>query len=111
MQKILMHLAQMEVLASMKAPKMHQYSKSESLDFRIAFSVCQKNISRTYMTDVNTALGLSPRKISHKFSSQQEKVKHKKKEKSSSVQFKKRRPQLKESSSSRSQLQLREGVT
>ena len=42
----------------------------KSLDFRIAFSVCQKNISRTYMTDVNTAIGLSPRKISHKFSSQ-----------------------------------------
>ena len=56
-----------------KAPKMHNYSKSESLEFRIASVVYQKNICQTYMTDVNTGIGLSPRKLSHKFSSQQEK--------------------------------------
>ena len=95
---MLMRLAQMEVLPPMnesfnlvvasEAPKIHHYSKSESLDFRFASAVCQKNIDQTYMTDVNTAIGLSPGKISHKFSSQQEKVKLRKK--SSSVQFKKR---------------------
>ena len=42
------------------------------------------------MTDVNTAIGLSPGRISHKFLSQQEKVKLKKKEKSPSIQFKKK---------------------
>ena len=58
-----------------KAPKMHHYSKSESLDFRIALAVCQKTIGQTYITDVNIAIGLSSGKISHKFSSKQEKVK------------------------------------
>ena len=42
------------------------------------------------MNDVNTAIGLSPGKTIHKFSSQQEIVKLRKKEKSSSVQFKKK---------------------
>ena len=97
---------------ALKAPKMHHYSKSESLDFHIASAVCQRNIGQTYMTDVNTATGLSPGKISHKFSSQQEKVKLKKKEKSLSGLFKKRHLQVKESRrSSSSQHYLREGVT
>ena len=100
------------LLVASKAPKMHHYSKLESVDFRTASVVCQKNTGQTYMTDVNTAIGLSPGRISHKFSSQQEKVKLKKKEKSSSVQFKKTRLQLKESRrSSGSQQQLRKGVT
>ena len=76
---------------------MHHYSKSESLDFRIASAVYQKNIGQTHVTDVNAAIGLSSGRISHKFSSQQEKVKLEKKEKSSSVQFKRKRLQLKES--------------
>ena len=90
---------------------MDRYSKSESLDFCITSAVCQKSIGHAYMTDVNTAISLTPGKMSHKFSSQQEKVKLKKKEKSSSVQLKKRFLQLKESrrSSSRQQ-QLREGL-
>ena len=68
---------------------MHHYSKSESRNFHIPSAVYQKNIGQTYMTDVNTAIGLSPGKISFKFSSKQEKVKLKKKEKSLSIQFKK----------------------
>ena len=68
---------------------MHHYSQSESFDFCIASAICQKNIGQTYNTDVNTAIGLFPSKISHKFSSRLEKVKLKKKEKSSSAQFKK----------------------
>ena len=92
-----------------KAPKMHHHSKSESLDFRIASEVCQKDISQTYMIDVNTAVYLSTGKISRKLSSKQEKLKRKK---SLFVQFKKRRLQLKENRrSSGSQQQLREGVT
>ena len=55
-----------------KAPKMHHYSKSEKIDFRIASAVCQKSIDQTYMTDVSTTISLSQGKISHKFSSQQE---------------------------------------
>ena len=80
------------LVAASKTPKMHHYLKSESLDFRIASAVCQRNISQIYMTDVNTAIGLSPRKISHKFSSRQERVKLKRKEKRSSVRFKKKKP-------------------
>ena len=88
---------------------MHHYSKSEGLNIRTASAVCQKNIGQTCMTN-NTVIDLSPRKINHKFSSQQEKVKLKMKEKRSAFQFKKRHLQLKESRSSDSRKQLREGV-
>ena len=63
------------LVVTSKAPKMYHYSQSESLDFHIALADCQKTISQTYINDVNTTIGLSPGKISHKFSSQQEKVK------------------------------------
>ena len=32
------------LVVTSKSPKMHHYSKSESLDFRIDSAVCQKNI-------------------------------------------------------------------
>lgn len=35
---------------------MYNYSQPESLSFRIALAVCQKNIEQTYMTDVNAAI-------------------------------------------------------
>ena len=102
----------LNLVVASKAPKMHHYSKSEKIDFRIASAVCQKSIDQTYMTDVSTTISLSQGKISHKFSLQQEKIKLKKKQKSSSVQFIKRRLPLKESRrSSGSQQQLREGLT
>ena len=75
------HAKNANALRNSKERKIHHYSKSEIFDFRIASAVCQKNIGQTYMTDVNTATGLSPGKISHKFLSQLEKVKLEKKEK------------------------------
>ena len=65
---------------------------------------------QTYMIDVNTAISFSPWRISHEFSSQQEKVKLREEEKSSTVQLKKRRLQLRERRSSGSQQQLRDRV-
>ena len=91
-----------------RPPKMHHYSKSECLDFRTGSPYCQKSIAQAYMTDVNTAIGSSLGKISHKFSSQQESSNLEKKEKSSAIQLKKRHLQLKENRrSSSSQQQFR----
>ena len=36
-----------KLVAALKTPLMHHYSKSESLDFRIASVVCQRNVGQT----------------------------------------------------------------
>ena len=36
-----------KLVVALKTPLMHQYSKSESLDFRIASVVCQRNVGQT----------------------------------------------------------------
>ena len=80
------------LVAESRPPKMHHYSKSECLDFRTGSPYCQKSIVQAYMTDVNTAIGSSLAKISHKFSSQQEKFKLKKERKKFSHSIKKKTP-------------------
>ena len=36
-----------KLVFALKTPLMHHYSKSESLDFRIASVVCQRNVGQT----------------------------------------------------------------
>ena len=36
-----------KLFVTLKTPLMHHYSKSESLDFRIASVVCQRNVGQT----------------------------------------------------------------
>ena len=53
-------------IVASKAPKNCHYSKSESLDFRIASIVCQKNVGETYLKVVNEEMNLSPGKVNMK---------------------------------------------
>ncbi|XP_024880426.1 uncharacterized protein LOC112460127 [Temnothorax curvispinosus] len=46
-----------------KNPKSHHYAGSESFDFRVAATVCEKNIGTKYVIDLNQKLGLSTGKI------------------------------------------------
>ncbi|XP_071652286.1 uncharacterized protein [Temnothorax longispinosus] len=45
---------------SAKSCKAHHYAGSESFDFRVAATVCEKNIGTKYIVDLNKKLGLSP---------------------------------------------------
>ena len=36
-----------KLVVALKTPSMHHYSKSESLDFRTASVVCQRNVGQT----------------------------------------------------------------
>ena len=47
-------------MAASKAPKSQHFSKSESLDYRVAAAVCQKNMGEGYLCVVNEVAGLSP---------------------------------------------------
>ena len=47
-------------MVASETPKNCHHSKSESLDFRIASTVCQKNVGETYLKVVNEEINLSP---------------------------------------------------
>ena len=99
------------VVAS-KAPKNCHYSKSQSLDYRIASAVCQKNIGENYVKQVNEHIGLSPGKIGAKIGDKRERKFLKRKERDASKKSKKRRIELKVSSSTTiKQREVREGTT
>ena len=99
-------------MVASKAPKSRHYSKSESLDYRIAAAVCQKNMGEGYLSLVNKIAGMSPGNIAVESSSRKEKSFRKRKMQSSSKENKRRRLALKQSRlENLSQLSLREGVT
>lgn len=47
-------------LVATKNPKYKFNAGSEALPFRVAASVCQKNLGATYVLDVNKKIGVSP---------------------------------------------------
>lgn len=95
-----------------KAPKSKHYSKSESLDFRVAAAVCQKNTGEGYLPDVFKNIGLSPGKITRTAADRFDKSAEKRRLRASTKNFKRRRLQLKHSNyASLGQKELREGVT
>ena len=78
-----------------KAPKTKHYSKSESLDFRVAAAVCQKNIGEGYLPDVFKKASLSPGKITQTASDRLDKKMEKRKLRAGTKKFKRRRLELK----------------
>ena len=95
-----------------KAPKSHHFSKSESLNYRIASAVCQKNLGESYVNFVNKEISLSPGKVIGKGSDRRDNAMLKKKEKASTIPAKKRRRELKSLRySTTAQREVREGVT
>ena len=99
-------------MVASKAPKSHHYSKSESLDYRIAAAVCQKNMGEGYLCIVNEIAGMSPGRIAVESSCRKEKSFRKRKMQSSSKESKRRRLALKQSRFEHlDHLSLREGVT
>lgn len=54
-------------LVATKNPKYKFNAGSEALPFRVAASVCQKNLGTTYVLDVNKKIGVSPGEDTKKF--------------------------------------------
>ena len=95
-----------------KAPKTKHYSKSESLDFRVAAAVCQKNVGESYLPKIFQLSGLSPGRVTVNKAATFDRVTEKRRDRQSSKKWKRRRLELKNSNfSSSNQKELREGVT
>ena len=95
-----------------KAPKSHHFSKSESLSYRIASAVCQKNIGEGYLNLVNNDLSLSPGKVIEKGAVSRNNAFLQKKERQKTKTGKKRRRELRSlRSSTIAQREIREGLT
>ncbi|XP_071652436.1 uncharacterized protein [Temnothorax longispinosus] len=93
-----------------KAPKSKYYGASESLNFRVAASVCQKNIGVTYIEQIYKELNLSPSTV--KFRESKENVRKRKIENLRTVEAKRRRLFHKKNRSSKmASVQRREGIT
>ena len=99
-------------MVASKAPKYCHYSKSESLDFRIASTVCQKNVGETYVNIVNDEISLSPGKVCRQVSNRRDSIFLKRKERDTTLKAKRRRLQLKSlRNTTTTQKEVREGVT
>lgn len=99
-------------MVASKAPKSRHYSKSESLDFRIAAAVSQKNMGEGYMCVVNDVAGIPTGKIAVDCSDRKQNVFRKRKSKSLSKESKRRRIELQQSHFEiEKPLVVREGVT
>ena len=95
-----------------KAPKTKHYSKSESLDFRVAAAVCQKNVGEGYLPKIFQLSGLSPGRVTVNKAASFDRVTEKRRNQQGSKKWKRRRLELKNSNfSSANQKELREGVT
>ena len=95
---------------SSKAPKNIHYSKSESLDYRIASAVGQKNIGENYLSLVNESAGLPDNKIFQRAAISLQKTLIKRKANESTVAYKRRRIQVKQRQNEQHyQQELREG--
>ena len=95
-----------------KAPKTKHYSKSESIDYRVAAAVCQKNKGESYLSTVYQNSGLSPGTATVKHAHSMDKITEKRRLRQGSKKFKRRRLDLKQSNYAASgQKELREGVT
>uniref|UniRef100_A0ABM0MRW5 Uncharacterized protein LOC102804680 n=1 Tax=Saccoglossus kowalevskii TaxID=10224 RepID=A0ABM0MRW5_SACKO len=79
-----------------KAPKNRHYSKSESLNIRIAAAVSQKNSGYTYVCSVNKENGLSPGVVSQVRGIKLDDKARKRKMQTENKEYKLRRIQLNE---------------
>lgn len=95
-----------------KNPKARHYGASESMDFRVAASVCVKNLGPSYVTEVNTRVGLSPGQTSEKYRQLVQKAREKRALKAKTTDFKRQR-QRRKTLRCRKRLALdnREGIT
>lgn len=99
------------VIAS-KAPKRCHYSGSESLRSRVNCAVAQKNMGHTYVSNINTLLGISPGKISALVGSKRDRKRKQLREIENSREHKKRKIELKSKKSlDMGAKETREGVT
>ncbi|XP_077863075.1 uncharacterized protein LOC102808737, partial [Saccoglossus kowalevskii] len=95
-----------------KAPKNRHYSKSESLNIRIAAAVSQKNSGYTYVCSVNKENGLSPGIVSQVRGIKLDNKARKRKMQTENKKYKLRRIQLKEERNKKcNATELREGDT
>ena len=78
-------------IVASKNPKARHYSASESLCYRVAAAVCQKNIGSTYVTNVYNNLQLSPGRHTVAYRQQKDKKREIKAKLSKTIEIKKRR--------------------
>lgn len=98
------------VIAS-KNPKARHYASSESLNFRVAAAVCQKNIGSSYANNVFLELQLSPGKKSSRYRATKDAKREKERVRKGDVTFKRQRLSLKKLRSRNSATSARkEGV-
>jgi len=94
-----------------KCPKSKHYSGSESLNYRVAAAVCQKNSGHTYIDEVFKKVGVSPTHAGLKFRKIKENKVKKKRLFTSSRDGKVKRKLLKNKKSSKSNVRRNEGVS
>lgn len=95
-----------------KHPKAQFYGASESMAYRVAAAVCQKNIGTTYVSQAFETLNLSPGKQTTKYRQVKDKERLKKSVSSKSVEIKRRRLFIaKNRTKKNSSSQRREGIT
>ncbi|XP_062585262.1 uncharacterized protein LOC134246936 [Saccostrea cucullata] len=95
-----------------KHPKTLYLSGSESTCFRVAAAVAQKNVGKSYVTEVNKELSLSPDSQTQKVVERMDRKRALEKERYTSSAYKKRKFHLKKSSSQdQESKEVREGTT
>lgn len=97
---------------SAKSCKAHHYAGSESFDFRVAATVCEKNIGTKYIVDVNNKLGLSPGKVTEECRKKKDYQRIKRRERASKPEIKRRRLFMqKQRSNIKNRAERKEGIT
>ncbi|XP_062570472.1 uncharacterized protein LOC134232509 [Saccostrea cucullata] len=99
-------------IVASKNPKSLFLSGSESTSFRIAAAVAQKNIGKSYIQEVNDELNMSPGAYTEKAVEKMDRKRKLQKIRQSSAEYKKRRCQIRKSSSQdQGCKEVREGKT
>ncbi|XP_077277706.1 uncharacterized protein LOC143905914 [Temnothorax americanus] len=97
---------------SAKSCKAHHYAGSESFDFRIAATVCEKNIGTKYIVNLNKKLGLSPGKVTEEFRKTKNYQRAKRRKRASKPETKRRRLFMqKQRSNKKNKAERKEGIT
>ncbi|KAJ8684808.1 hypothetical protein QAD02_020601 [Eretmocerus hayati] len=95
-----------------KNPKSRHYAGSQSLSFRAAAAVCQKNIGCKYAMQVFEEAGFASGIATERFRKRKDEIREKKAKNEKSISAKKRRYELKKQRSSNDSSQnRREGIT
>ena len=95
-----------------KAPKSKHYSTSESLDSRVQCAVAQTNNGYSYVSEVNTLVGISPGRVSLSLSDKLQKKRKQAQDYKSSIAYKRKKLAIKRINSKKMVVNdIREGVT